>query len=94
MVIAKIGGEQWGGRFPIRNDSGGSQSEIIALVERSLSDSVFKTYFLLVMRLLALKPLSKPASTSGTVAPPNLGNILIRCPFLREGQEEPLILYN
>ena len=48
MVIAKIGGEQWGGRFPIRNDSGGSQSEIIALVERSLSDSVFKTYFLLV----------------------------------------------
>ena len=62
MVIAKIGGEQWGGRFPIRNDSGGSQSEIIALVERSLSDSVFKTYFLLVKRLLALMPLSKPAS--------------------------------
>ena len=54
MVIAKIGGEQWGGRFPIRNDSGGSQSEIIAPVERSLSDSVFKTYFLLVERLLAL----------------------------------------
>ena len=34
----------------------GFLSDIIALVERSLSDYVFKTCFLLVMRLLALKP--------------------------------------
>ena len=47
MVIAKIGGEQWGGRFP-KKRFGRFQSEIIAPVESSLSDYVFKTDFLLV----------------------------------------------
>ena len=64
-------GEQWGGSF-FKKHSGGIQSEIIALVERSLSDSVFKTYFLLVSDYSLWSPIQIGKQTEGTVAPPNL----------------------